>query len=145
VAVVVAESCAWRGLPSPVDPRGFAKLGVGPVDFVRTFVLAFFLVVVVALGAMPFEEHAADRASAFELEPGVTVTTCSAEDLIVHKAFAARDKDWLDTEGIVTRCGAGLDRALVWSELSPLLGSKMTRLSNRGCGGCSNGSDGEIQ
>jgi hypothetical protein len=47
--------------------------------------------------------------------------TCSAEDLVVHKAFAAREKDWLDIRGIVSRQGSRLDRALVWEELRPLL------------------------
>ena len=56
----------------------------------------------VALGAMPFEEHAAERASSFAVSATATITTCSAEDLIVHKAFAGRDKDWLDLEGIIT-------------------------------------------
>ena len=75
----------------------------------------------VSLGAMPFEEHSVDRASPFEIGDGASVTTCSAEDLIVHKAFAARDKDWLDVRGIIDRQGQALDRDLIWSELRPLL------------------------
>jgi len=75
----------------------------------------------VSLGAMPFEERAIERASAFAVGDGVTLTTCSAEDLVVHKAFAGRDKDWLDIDGIVRRQGAKLDRALIVSELDPLL------------------------
>ena len=75
----------------------------------------------IALGAMPFEERAAARASQYQLADGKSVTTCSAEDLIVHKAFAARDKDWLDIEGIVTRQGGRLDRTVIWNELLPLL------------------------
>jgi hypothetical protein len=75
----------------------------------------------VSLGAMPFEERAVERASRFAISEGASVTTCSAEDLVVHKAFAGRDKDWLDIEGIVDRQGAGLDRDLIWSELLPLL------------------------
>jgi hypothetical protein len=75
----------------------------------------------VALGAMPFEERAAVRASAFVASESVSITTCSAEDLVVHKAFAGREKDWLDIEGIVVRQGSRLDRALIWSELLPLL------------------------
>lgn len=55
------------------------------------------------------------------LAPGETVTTCSAEDLIVHKAFAGRDKDWLDIEGIVTRRKQELDHQTIWDELLPLL------------------------
>jgi hypothetical protein len=75
----------------------------------------------IALGAMPFEDHAVDRASAFAIGDGESLTTCSAEDLIVHKAFAGRDKDWLDVRGIVIRQGQQLDRSLIWSELLPLL------------------------
>jgi uncharacterized nucleotidyltransferase DUF6036 len=75
----------------------------------------------VSLGALPFEEHAVDRASPYELQPGIAVTTCCAEDLIVHKAFAGRDKDWLDIQGIVVRQGAKLDRDVIWAELLPLL------------------------
>jgi hypothetical protein len=75
----------------------------------------------IALGAMPFEEHSVDRASPFVLTGDQAVTTCCAEDLIVHKAFAGRDKDWLDLRGIVLRQGARLDRPLIWEELLPLL------------------------
>ena len=67
------------------------------------------------------EERAVDRASGFAIGDGESVTTCSAEDLVVHKAFAARDKDWLDIRGIVTRQGGALDHALIWTELQPLL------------------------
>ena len=75
----------------------------------------------IALGAMPFEERTVHRASPFEVGDGATITTCSAEDLIVHKAFAGRDKDWFDIRGVVVRQGGALDRELVWSELLPLL------------------------
>ena len=74
-----------------------------------------------ALGAMPFEEAAVGRASPFSVGPDLSLTTCSAEDLVVFKAFAGRDRDWSDIEGIVARQGSRLDAALVWSELLPLL------------------------
>ncbi len=74
----------------------------------------------VALGAMPFEEHSVDRASPFAISARESITTCSAEDLVVHKAFAGRDKDWADIRGIVVR-QPRLDRELIWSELLPLL------------------------
>lgn len=75
----------------------------------------------VALGAMPFEERAVQRASAFALPGGVALTTCGAEDLIVFKAFAGREKDWLDIEGVALRQVGRLDEALIWTELDPLL------------------------
>jgi hypothetical protein len=47
--------------------------------------------------------------------------TCSAEDLVVLKAFADRPQDWLDIEGVLVRQGRSLDRAQVIDELLPLL------------------------
>ena len=75
----------------------------------------------ISLGAMPFEEHAVARASDFTIAPDVVISTCSAEDLIVFKAFAGRTKDWLDIEGIAVRQAARLDAGLIWAELIPLL------------------------
>lgn len=82
---------------------------------------AAFVPIDVSLGAMPFEERAVDRGSPFALEAGHAIRTCSAEDLIVFKAFAGRDLDWIDIEGVVTRQGQALDAALVLRELEPLL------------------------
>jgi hypothetical protein len=75
----------------------------------------------VALGAMPFEERAVARASPFDFGAGRTIATCSAEDLIVFKAFAGRPLDWQDIEGIVARQGDRLDTAQIREELIPLL------------------------
>src|SRR5207247_2190673 len=57
----------------------------------------------IAFGALPFEESAVLRSSLFALPGGGQIRTCSAEDLIVMKAFAARPRDWLDIEGIIIR------------------------------------------
>lgn len=78
----------------------------------------------ISLGALPYEGRVIGRATPFEVEPGVSLTTCSAEDLTVLKAFAGRPQDWLDVEGIVARQGGSLDRRLVLSELGPLLDLK---------------------
>ena len=75
----------------------------------------------VALGAMPFEERAVDRASPFRVGEGISLRTCSAEDLIVFKAFADRAQDWIDIEGIAIRQSRHLDADLIWQELTPLL------------------------
>ena len=75
----------------------------------------------VALGALPFEVRAAQRASSWEVSSDASLTTCSAEDLVVHKAFAGRDRDWADIEGVVARQGGRLDEALIWTEVTPLL------------------------
>ena len=80
----------------------------------------------VSLGAMPFEERTVERASGFGIQAGVSLTTCSAEDLIVHKAFAGREKDWLDIESIALRQAGRLNQKLIFEELRPLLALKGT-------------------
>lgn len=78
----------------------------------------------VALGAMPFEERCAHRASLWRLPGDLRLQTCSAEDLIVHKAFAGRPRDWLDIEGILLVQKERLNLGLVFEELEPLLALK---------------------
>lgn len=75
----------------------------------------------VALGALPFEERSVQRASDWAVTGSKPLRTCSAEDLVVHKAFAGRDRDWADLAGIAARCGDRLDRELISEELAPLL------------------------
>lgn len=62
-----------------------------------------------ALGAIDFEIEAVERASPYEFASGVVVRTCSAEDLIIHKAVAGRPQDLVDVKGIVARQLGGLD------------------------------------
>ncbi len=75
----------------------------------------------VALGALPFEERAADRASRWQVSDELQLLTCGPEDLVVHKVFAGRDRDWIDVEGVVERRRDTLDRKLIEAELRPLL------------------------
>ena len=74
----------------------------------------------VSLGALPFEAEAVVRATPYEFEPGVWLRTCSAEDLMVMKLFAARAIDMRDAEGIALRQGEGLDWSYVERQLTPL-------------------------
>lgn len=78
----------------------------------------------VALGALPFEENSVRRASRWPIQEGRGLMTCSAEDLIVYKAFAARDLDWGDVERIVMRQGSKLNVDQIWGELDPLVALK---------------------
>lgn len=75
----------------------------------------------VALGAIPFEERSVARSSGWSLPDGLLLPTCSAEDLIVHKAFAARDRDWVDIDGILIRQGKVLNTEQILEELNPLV------------------------
>ena len=74
----------------------------------------------VALGGLPFEESAVMRASEFVFPVQTPLQTCSAEDLVVMKAFAARPKDWIDVEGIVSRQAGLLDWNYILTQLNPL-------------------------
>jgi hypothetical protein len=78
----------------------------------------------VALGALPFEERTIRRASPWAWGGKTALITCSAEDLLVHKVFAGRDRDWGDVDGILARQYGRLDLTLVRQELAPLLDLK---------------------
>jgi hypothetical protein len=78
----------------------------------------------VALGALPFEKRCIERASDWLISSELSLRTCSAEDLIVHKAFAARDLDWADVQSVVMRQGRKLKIEQVWAELRPLVALK---------------------
>ena len=74
----------------------------------------------VSLGGLPFEKHCIERATRWHFADGNYLLTCSAEDLIVHKAFADRALDWIDIEGVIMRQGAELNTAQILGELQPL-------------------------
>lgn len=78
----------------------------------------------ISLAGLPFEERVIARSSALEVETGRMLITCSAEDLVVLKAFAGRVQDWLDIEAVIVRQGRRLDRSRVLEEVVPLLDLK---------------------
>lgn len=111
--------------------RGFASRGEDPrgkalVNRVLLLAAANGIGVDVALAGFPFEEEIMRRASVFEFDEGCRLKTCSAEDLVVAKAFADRPKDWLDVEGILIRQGNKLDVKRVLHLLAPLCELKET-------------------
>lgn len=73
----------------------------------------------VALGALPFEVDMVRRAVPHEFAPGVVLPCCTAEDLFVMKAFAARPKDWVDAENVAIR-QPHLNVKYILSHLGPL-------------------------
>lgn len=74
----------------------------------------------VALGALPFEEDCVARSTVFAYPTGVALRTCSAEDLLVMKAFAGRGQDWVDVERVITRQAGKLDWGYIRRQLEPL-------------------------
>jgi hypothetical protein len=74
----------------------------------------------VALAALPYEALVIERSSYFVYPPEVPLRTCSAEDLIVLKAFAGRGQDWVDVERIIVRQTGKLDWNYIREQLQPL-------------------------
>lgn len=75
----------------------------------------------IALAAIPFEERTVERASPWKVSDRICLTTCCAEDLVIHKVFAGRGLDWHDVERILQRQREKLDFNLIFEELRPLL------------------------
>jgi len=73
----------------------------------------------IALGALPFEVEMVRRAAPVEFAPGLVLPCCTAEDLFIMKAFAARPRDWLDAESVVVR-QTHLDKGYILGHLSDL-------------------------
>jgi len=73
----------------------------------------------VSLAAFPFEDEMLDRTLDVQFAPGVVLPCCTAEDLIVMKAFANRPRDWQDVRSIVKRNSA-LDKEYVLTHLAML-------------------------
>lgn len=103
------------------DARGFARRA--RVVLLRT---SSGIPIDIALGALPFEERSVTRASGWEVPGTAPLRTCTAEDLMTHKVFAGRDRDWSDVRGVIARQGERLDVDLITDELEPLLEAKGT-------------------
>jgi hypothetical protein len=101
----VLERCRELGLETlPEDVQRFVR---------RTFVLPVRdhdtgIRVDLIFSTTPYETEAIGRAVRVEVG-GADVPFASAEDLIIHKLFAARARDVEDARGVVRRKGAELD------------------------------------
>lgn len=74
----------------------------------------------ISLAALPYEALVINRSSYFVYPPDIGLRTCSAEDLIVLKAFAGRGRDWVDVEGMIVRQKGKLDWDYIREQLRPL-------------------------
>ncbi len=74
----------------------------------------------VALAGLTYEKQVIDRARLVEYAPETSLRVCTAEDLIVLKAFAGRRRDWADIESIIARQRDALDWPYIESALEPL-------------------------
>jgi len=74
----------------------------------------------IAIAGFPFEKEMINRSSLFLFQPDCALKTCSAEDLIILKAFANRNKDWSDIESIIVKQGNNLNVKYINERLRPL-------------------------
>jgi len=50
----------------------------------------------------------------------LSLLTCSAEDLVIMKAFANRPRDWADIKSVIERSPVELDKTYILARLAPL-------------------------
>ena len=74
----------------------------------------------ISLGAFPFEEAMINRASYRRYLPDIELKICSAEDLIVLKAFADRARDWSDIQTVLIK-QKNPDWTYIHEQLAPLV------------------------
>ena len=67
------------------------------------------------------QERSIGRASPWSWAKDCVLRTCSPEDLLTHKVFAGRSRDWGDIESVLIRQHGRLELAQVRRELEPLL------------------------
>ncbi|MDR2338303.1 MAG: hypothetical protein LBE20_06665 [Deltaproteobacteria bacterium] len=74
----------------------------------------------ISFASLPYEEKLISRASYYNYLDIFSILTCSAEDLIVLKTFAGRQKDLMDVAGVLIKQGKSLDIEYIKEELSAL-------------------------
>jgi len=75
----------------------------------------------ISLGITGYEGLVMQRATPYTYLPRLKLLTCSAEDLVILKAFADRSRDWSDVEGIVARQEENLDWKYIKKHLTVLV------------------------
>lgn len=104
--LAVCQRMGLTPLPTDVD-RFVAETFVLPARHAHTGFRVDFI-----FSTTPYERSAIGRAQPVNVA-GEAVPFATAEDLIVHKLFAARPKDIEDAEGVVRRSAAALDWAYI--------------------------------
>jgi predicted nucleotidyltransferase len=96
----------WSAFLDAGRAFGFVARHVDTIEFARDARVLLLrhtptgIDVDVALGCLPFEEEAVNRATPINIA-GVTVPLPTPEDLVIMKAVAHRDQDLLDIDGLL--------------------------------------------
>jgi hypothetical protein len=108
--ILLAKSAAFRLVPRAPDTLEFARrhqvllLRHDPTGIPVDLTLAW----------LPFERLALERAEIVDFG-GVTIRVATAEDLVIYKAVAWRDRDRADVERLLVRHADAIDLARVRS------------------------------
>jgi hypothetical protein len=113
---VVIDRLLERFPPRRWDAKEFALLNRVVVAQTKSGIPIDF-----SLGATGFEESCVGRATEFDFGGGLGLRTCSADDLVVLKAFAGRGQDWVDVEYVIVRQRKKLDWDRIERDLRALL------------------------
>ena len=119
-----AENTVASALLARLEARGESPLEFALRNRVLLLKSTHGVGIDIVLAGLPFEARAIERSSLWTIADDTVLRTCSAEDLLVMKCFAARDKDWADVTSILERLGPRLDLTLVRDELQPLAAAK---------------------
>jgi len=112
----VIDRLLKRFVPRIPDARAFARQN--RVVLLKT---RSGIALDVSCGAFSFEESVIARARNVQVRPGVRLRLCTAEDLIVYKAFAGRPIDWMDVESIIAKQHRKkLDWRYIHAQIKPL-------------------------
>jgi hypothetical protein len=65
------------------------------------------------LADTPYDVVAVQRGREVEVQPGMTLRLCSAEDLVIYKLISTRPRDHEDVRGVTRRQGAAMDHKYV--------------------------------
>jgi hypothetical protein len=60
-----------------------------------------------------FDIQAIQRAHSVDIQPDLTITVCTPEDLVLYKMISTRPRDREDVQGVVRRQGEALDDAYI--------------------------------
>lgn len=74
----------------------------------------------VSFAGLPYEEEVIDRSSKYQFGKKFKLRTCSADDLIVLKAFAGRPQDVADVDSVLRRQRGQLDLDYIRDRLKVL-------------------------
>jgi hypothetical protein len=105
-ALVLLEEEHWPAFFDAAPTFGFAPRLADALAFAREARVLLLrhqptgIDVDIALGRLPFEEEAVERATAVQVA-GVSVPLPTPEDLVIMKAVAHRERDLLDIEGLL--------------------------------------------